>query len=242
MFDKLPLLLDNIDLTKHLFVEPYPHLVIENALNKEQIEFIRSQKENLRVWKNDFYGSYRTDYLIPAADYTNMFNKLCDVFDLQEFKKEVVLYGKNNATQKSVSVNGVLSVYHQDKIANQVSTHTPLGPHRDREQKMIICLLYLGQEGDDLGGDLLLYKAEPSDSKSRQNDENIELAKTVPYAPGTLVIFPNGKTSVHAVGEREDGPFDRAMVCITFECFSPEWISRVVTIEKSNEYKRKITK
>jgi hypothetical protein len=237
MFDKLPLLLNDKDLTKHLFVEPYPHLVIENALSKEQIDFIRSQKENLKVWKNDFYGSYRTDYLIPEADYTSMFNRLCEVFNLQQFKKDVVPYGKNSATQQTVSVNAVLSIYHQDKIANQVSTHTPLGPHRDREQKMLICLLYLGEEGDNLGGDLLLYKAEPSDLKHR--DKDIELAKTVPYAPGTLVVFPNGNTSVHAVGERQAGPFDRAMVCITFECFSPDWISRVVSIKKSKEYKKK---
>jgi len=242
MFDKLANLLEGIDLKKHLFAEPFPHIVIENILNAEQIEYIRSQKQNLKIWKNDFYGNYRTDYLIPASDYTGMFNKLCEVFDLSEFKKDFVVYGKESAAKQSVCVNAVLAIYHQDKIANKVSTHTPLGPHRDREQKMFICLLYLGQEGDNLGGDLLLYKASPSDSKNRHNDKTIKLAKTVPYAPGTFVIFPNGKTSIHAVGERLDGEFDRAMACITFDNFSSDWVSRVVSLEKSSEYKRINTK
>jgi hypothetical protein len=229
MFDRIPqIILDKLDPDKQLSLEPFPHIVIENVLTKDEINSVRSQRDNLKVKKDNFYGGYRTDYSIPEQDYTDMFAKLCDVFGLQEFKNE------------TVKANAVLSIYHQDKMANQVSNYVPLGPHRDREQKMFICLLYLCEEGDTMGGDLLLYKASPSDAKHRK--DGIELSKVVPYAPGTLVIFPNGSTSIHAVGDRRDGPFDRAMVCITFDCFSAEWIARVVSIEKSNEYKRKFYK
>lgn len=226
MFDRIPqIILDKIDQNK-LSLDPFPHIVIENVLTKDEIDSVRSQRDNLKMKKNNFYGGYRTDYSIPDQDYTTMFARLCDVFGLQEFKNE------------TVKANSVLSIYHQDKMANQ--SYDALGPHRDREQKMFICLLYLCEEDDTAGGDLLLYKAKPSDSKHRT--DGIELSKVVPYAPGTLVIFPNGRTSVHAVGERRAGPFDRAMVCITFDCFSPEWINRVVSIEKSREYKNKFYK
>jgi hypothetical protein len=228
MFDKIPLILNGVDLKEHLFQDPYPHIVIENALTKEEVEFFRSQKNRLSVFKNNFYGNYRTDYSMPPSDFTDFFNKLCDVFGVQHFKQDTVRYGKKIVNKNDINVMSVLSVYHQDKIANKISDHTPLGPHRDLEQKMFVCLLYLAAEEDNAGGDLLLYEATASDKKHRTDVENIKLSKTIAYAPGTLVIFLNGQRSIHAVGERLDSPYDRAMICITFETNRKDWMKNFI--------------
>lgn len=238
MFEKLPNLLDNFDSSKHYFNDPYPHIIIENALSTEEINYFRRQEKTLNIWKSNFYGDYRTDYVLPSNDYTKMFNTLCDTFNLQQFKTDNVFYGKLGPKLETIFVNGILAVYKQSSIAGPgvMQQHKPLGPHRDRDQKMIVCLLYLGTPDDNLGGDLILYKASPSGKKNREMKDVVP-TKTIPYAPGTLVIFPNGQTSIHSVGERKEGDIERMMLCVTFETFDPQWISSIAP-ENSKEMKR----
>lgn len=241
MFNKLSYMLEDYDGDKHYFDYPFPHIVIENFLTQQQIKKFREWYPTIPPYKDNFYGGYRTDYRLPARGYQQTFNKACEIFKLDQFKDYKVRYGKlisNSVGAKMVTVNAVLSVYNQDKIAGEGATQQfeGLSPHRDREQKMFICLIYLGIPEDELGGDLLLYEAEPSDERIRKL-QDIKLAKTIPYAPGTLVMFPNSRTSVHSVGDRKVGDINRMMLCITFENYSREWISMVKDPNKSLEFK-----
>ncbi len=100
-------------------------------------------------------------------------------------------------------------------------------PHLDRPVALYAGLFYLRLPGDDsTGGDLELWRFT---SECRQfhpgrqtvREEAVERAKSIPYQPNTLVLFPHSADSVHAVSERAPSLYPRLHVNLIAEFDEP---------------------
>jgi hypothetical protein len=229
----LQLALERFDPSKHFFTDPFPHIVIENAISQEKVnEIVKrgSSGKKLKV----FTGGFRTDYELKQPLDTQSYFKLCDIFNLSAFKQLPLVSGKVKNTPGVVCTSTVYSQYEQSKITlddckdfNSKNKVAASIPHRDLESKMIVCLLYLADAGDNLGGDFEMFDGlVRGDMKTHQQqlkDLNAKLKKTVKYAPGTLVVFLNSPRAVHCIGERKNGTHTRKMMLTVFETVNSKW-------------------
>ena len=100
------------------------------------------------------------------------------------------------------------------------------GAHLDTPNRLFSALYYLRRDGDDTpGGDLGLYRftgAPPAQGLDRFafDPEEVEEVARVPYRANTLVIFPNRPTALHGVTARPVTPWQRNYVFITAEVAS----------------------
>ena len=97
----------------------------------------------------------------------------------------------------------------------QFAVNTPVvresrvrGPHVDSADELIAGLFYMPEEGDDAGGDLVLYRAKEGVDlrlvgKAEVLDGAVEEVARVPYAPNTLLLFANTPGAIHGVGPRK---------------------------------------
>jgi len=79
-------------------------------------------------------------------------------------------------------------------------------PHVDKYDKIFSALLYMRPPDDPTaGGDLDLYRwrRSPRFVKHRVVPSDVELVRTIPYAPNTYVAFVNSPRSVHGVSPRD---------------------------------------
>lgn len=98
-----------------------------------------------------------------------------------------------------------------------------VGPHLDNPIELYAALIYCPVPGDEAQGNLQLFHrngAKPH-GKQRFRREDVELAKTVPYAPGTMVMFVNTPEAVHGVSPRFATDKVRRSVNIIAECRKP---------------------
>ena len=78
-------------------------------------------------------------------------------------------------------------------------------PHVDKYDKIFSALFYMREAADQTeGGDLDLYRwrRAPRFVRHRALPDDIELAKTVAYAPNTYIAFVNSPRAVHGVSPR----------------------------------------
>lgn len=109
----------------------------------------------------------------------------------------------------------------------QISINTPVNvkstvapPHVDNPLSLWASLLYMKDNDDDAGGDLVLHQCIKSASfhgKRHAELDCIRPWKTIPYDKNTYVCFINSRQSVHSVTEREVTDKQRLMVNITLE-------------------------
>lgn len=92
--------------------------------------------------------------------------------------------------------------------------------HRDSDNRMIVCLLYLSAlSNDSTGGNLKIYKhkdPEKSMFVAQPNEEDCEIIDTIKPIKGRLVIFENTEKSYHSVDRIENNTSARHFVCGNF--------------------------
>lgn len=109
----------------------------------------------------------------------------------------------------------------------QIGINTPVkerctvsDPHLDNTSELWACLFYMPIDGDEAGGDFIIYKCRdlPQAYGKRQiyADELVEYAR-VPYKANTMACFVNSPFSIHAVTKRNVTDKPRLLVNITLE-------------------------
>lgn len=231
----------NYQRKQHFCDHPFPHIVIENALTYEQCERARKDYADLPVWRDNYPGNFRTDYLYKE-DYTQYFNRLCEEFNQTWLKQNKV----STTKFKFSSPNGVsslctLSKYKQDvitkddsRVINSDKMVNAMIPHRDVSTKVFVTLLYLPEENDNLKGDLEIYEgpAVYGDKQKVDSYDGVNCVKTIEYSSASMVIFENSPKALHAVAERLPGVYTRTMMCLTFDTKDKRWTDKFYDTEE----------
>lgn len=236
------------DREKHFFWYPFPHIVIENAVDRDimdEIERVGLQSDRVKTLENDI----RKDYRISQEPDWDLLIFLLEQFRLPEFNDilQFCEYLDEKQARKGEPDSGVFlkpganviltschySEYDNDVLCSQESRNvslkkkcTALIPHRDQISKIFTSLLYLADEDDYQGGGLDLFHGAVYGNEKNTICKNAEYVSSIEYRPGTLVVFLNGPISIHAVGHREPGPHKRKMMLNVFECNWGGWTKR----------------
>ena len=233
-------LLDNAS-SKNLFLEPFPHLIIENALPSNYYEEINknfplqyfeslenSQDNNIRkdimypefinksikinkIWR-DFVDLHSSDKF-----YHQILNLFIDqIMDRYQnlFKNKSDLYNIENKNYLSTSVN--------TPVINRSSVRDA---HLDKKNKLFTGLFYLKSNNDySDGGDLNLYSWKASISTNQKRhisfrseipNKYVQFNKSIKYKANTFVIFLNSLDSLHGVSPRSVTSHYRKMCVYT---------------------------
>jgi hypothetical protein len=114
--------------------------------------------------------------------------------------------GVRGAGTFDVMLDAQLCVNTPAKIESRVR-----GPHVDSPDQILGGLFYMPMPGEpaDQGGELELYLQDGgslrSYGKAEVPDTDVTAVITAPYAPNTLVLFPNGINAIHGVRARKAG-------------------------------------
>ena len=104
----------------------------------------------------------------------------------------------------------------------QIGVNTPaeepsrvIGPHVDSPEEICAGLLYFPVDGDDAGGDLILYRHKGRPIFTGKSDVRKELCEEVmrvPYRANQAIFFTNSPYAVHGVSERKASEKPRRLV------------------------------
>ncbi|WP_341252084.1 2OG-Fe(II) oxygenase [Euzebya pacifica] len=101
--------------------------------------------------------------------------------------------------------------------------------HLDLPSRLFSALLYMRHPDDDTdGGGLVLYRWRDGAPTTFADDlelsaDRVEPVVTVPYAPNTLVVFPNSPRALHGAEVRAATTFERAYAFLTAEVDHNLW-------------------
>ena len=240
--------LDNFNPATDYFAEPYPHVVIKNALpknlyNKLAKDFpTKNIKETLTLIEGHTYRYLANDVLnkktIPvSAEWKQFF----ETHTSQAYYDKVLDLFKNDMPytaeqiKKSVAVRGVDEKSGDMVTDTQFVVHDPITQgttrttHLDNPQELYAGLLYFRQPNDDsTGGDFDIFETRQIPSvdklKGREISSDTEkiLVRTVKYKPNTFVMFLNTGKSVHGVTPRENATVERLSINIIAETRSKQ--------------------
>lgn len=219
-------------------MEPFPHIVIDNALNGELYRQLESQYPFES--KIEGYSGYanNTRYQISAVDglrenrLSPLWQEFVSYHVSKEFLAEVAhIFAPAIAKYyPQLSLDGNVGVRFRDRAADvwmdcQPGMNSPVaeitsvkGPHLDNPHELYAALLYFRHHEDtSSGGDLELYKYGRNDYRlygQRFVDSKYleKVGESVSYAPNRLVLFLNSIDSVHAVTPRQVTNYTRRLV------------------------------
>ena len=220
--------------------EPYPYVVIENALDEN---FYRELEESYPT-DEQIAGSNlnnNTRYQLSAKDkdkLPNIWKEFVEYHCSQEFYDEFInLFGEHipdNLSwlkQSSSYVRKVSNPRLPSDVALdcQIGINSPVtqessvkSAHVDNRVELFAGLLYLRQADDkSTGGDLDIYK--PKDPmmtivhKKEMDLRLLEKVDTVPYKANTFVLFLCSRYSIHGVTPRSVTPYSRRLVNVIGE-------------------------
>jgi len=201
--------------------EPYPHIVIEDAL---PIELYSSLLKSRPHWWQIAPEQYEQNarYDLPARRSLMM-------RPVPSLWKEFVAYHTSvsfwlelsslldldwRMAMPSRKIPGGIGVrgWHKTDLTLdcQIGINTPVtevsrvrGPHLDNPIELIAGMLYMPLDND--GGDLIIYEKTKEleiYGKTEIKDECVREVKRVSYKKNTAVFFLNGLTAIHGVSER----------------------------------------
>ncbi len=223
-------------------LEPFPHLVVEEALDWAQCERL--------LWTRPPYpgdpSASNCRLPIPAWMLMSLehYDPVWRDFARAHTRPEITFYlaevfaehwpqhlpnlapgatrfgvlGREGFDQADVLTDARLEI--------MSPVHGSPGSHRrghvDTPDRLFSALYYLRAADDDSTGgglELFRYTGVPPDRLDtfELSPETIECVETIPYRANTLVVFPNGPLTVHGSEVREVTPHERAYVFITAE-------------------------
>ena len=191
--------------------EPFPHVVIEDALDdyRELAEAFPGA-ELLRkgqILASNEYSHVHADQILTDARVAPVWQRFVRDHTSAAFFAEVVaLFGLEHLEQLDTSIRYAepprdVMMECQFAWCEPVSVVSSSAPrHLDRAVSLFAGLLYFRLDGDDsAGGDLQLYDGEHP-------------VKTIPYRANTLVFFANSPRAFHGVTPRSVTPWPRLHV------------------------------
>ena len=240
--------LDNFNPETDYFKDPYPHVVIKNALPKDLYETLantfptQQMKEKLPLIEGHTHRYLAKDVLyvkkIPVSKEWETFFR---THTSQEYYEKVLELFKNDmpygkdVIEKQVNVRGVDEVNGdmvtdtQFVVHNPIKTGTTRTTHIDNPQELYAGLLYFRQPNDKgTGGDFEIFDTPDVKRvlkrKGREVTEDTKktLVRTVKYEPNTFVMFLNTGQSVHGVTPRQDAEVERLSINIIAETRSKQ--------------------
>lgn len=217
--------------------DPFPHIVRRNALDPVLFRDLVAEFPKLHQFPDNTEGSNkRLTFKISDARHSEFVTPLWrDFLDThvsrEHFLSMAGLFGGRiskmfangnkfiaNAPAMRTATKGCGNdAGAQVLLAASIDANTPVtseassvrGPHVDHPTKLIVALLYLRDEDDSEGGDLLLYRLKQGRNLKDSvlpgchfRDDSVEYVKTVRYEPNTLFVWLNSPTSIHGVSPR----------------------------------------
>ena len=225
-------------------VDPYPHIVIEDALPwdlYEELEnnFPESQVLNTEPFDNGICYRMKANRLLhPDEDIPEVWKKFTQYHTSAEWFNEVNGLFKPfmpNVLQKKFTENDLGARGWADKNKNiwtacQTVMHKPIDfsswtPLIDNPREFYAALLYMPYKDDhSTGGEFQLHKTTTDITQVNKNGGRAvgelagDVVKTVPYKRNTLVVFCNNATNtVHSVSARKNATLHRRSVNIIAE-------------------------
>jgi hypothetical protein len=211
-----------------LKLDPYPHLVIENALDSEVFDYpackVVTDERVAVLWRQFFAYHTSREFFLElvklAGDtmrtmYPDLERRIG--LPLEDFKVGMRPGGRGDPLAPGADVSMECQFY----VNYTRAPRTVRGPHVDRPSELFAALLYFRQEGDDSkGADLDVCEAvEPiyPDSRSVRITKlpaevasgAVRTVRTAAYRANTLVLFLNSSRSIHAVSPRTATPLTR---------------------------------
>ena len=232
--------LDKFDPAQHYFEDPYPHVIIEDALPEDVYKKlydswpVQEIKDKLEIIGGHTFRYMSNDVLnkkiVPVSeDWENFFkahtsqeyySKVLNLFEKHiqhiDFLKQQKVVVRGSGESKVVTET-------QFVIHNPVK-ETTRTDHLDNPVEIYAGLLYMRKPEDEAeGGDFVIYKSDPVFEVSRQNGRELlettkrEVVKTIKYKPNCFVMFLNTNRAVHGVTPRINSQTERLSINIIAE-------------------------
>jgi|TARA_B110000444_G_C18810376_1_gene582251 hypothetical protein len=221
--------------------DPYPHVVIEDALPwdlYEQLEREWPEQQLLATQPHDNGICYRlkADSMLRPGLVSEAWRKFTEYHTSVKFYNEVKNVFKDYITDLP-NIENSLSPRGWDKGNDMIGTdcqtvmHSPIDfssrtPHIDNPREIYAGLLYMPYPKDDsTGGEFQIHRAVGEIKRVNKNGgREVEIknqgsiVKSVPYKRNTFVIFCNNSSaSVHSVSKRENATLHRRSVNVIAE-------------------------
>ena len=241
--------------TNHsFFTTPFPHLVIQNALDNELYNnlsskfpinhfindgFLQNNKRqdifSVDCLKNDQIDTDWKDFI----SYHSSKDFYLEVIEI--FKKEIL----NKFSKKFKNENFLRDLNVINNMSTSINTpvkekSTVRGAHLDNLNKLFTGLFYIRDKDDHTdGGDLELYSWNRNYSSNEKRIlirrdislNHVKYEKTIKYQQNTFVIFLNSINSLHGVTPRSETDFYRKFCVFTsklpFSLDSPNILDRI---------------
>lgn len=219
-----------LDKFERVIPDPFPHILIENALDDDYYEELAASRPTPEEIINGRKVSDNQRIDMPCRDVCErghpLWKEFCLYHSSEEFFRRVIgLFsvkaeypGRRNAGRTGAEC--------------QIGINTPSpklsrvrGPHLDNPNELYGGLFYMADDND--GGNLEIYrwvKAPRFYGKLEAHDDCVELAGTIPYKKNTFVMFLNGPDSLHGVTPRKSDNYRKLVNVI---CDMPEPVFRV---------------
>lgn len=220
-------LLDNATI-KDLYLEPFPHLVIENALPSEYYQeindnfpleyFISLENVDDNNTRKDIMFNDLKDQNIKLSkiwrDFINFHSSVEFYHQVLNLFKESIFNKYPNLFKDYKNLFAINNVnYLSTSVNTPVKTKSSVREaHLDKLNKFFTGLFYLRSDSDQsTGGDLNLFSWKKDFSKNQKRQygstseipyEYVQLHKTIEYKANTFVIFLNSLDSLHGVSPR----------------------------------------
>lgn len=222
----------------HLHLEPFPYIMIEDALPQELYHQLAEQypESSLGGHTHGFsdFRYYQKDFTDEHV--TPLWQEFVAFHSSRAFKDQVVraiepglrkLYPE--ITDKYLEVDTILRHTGKPKgvaamevqfVMNSADTEKIRTPHLDQGRELFACLFYMKKPDDtSIGGDLYIYEKIAPDFQFRSGrlapEDQIRPVASMPYRANNLVIFLNSSNSIHGVGPRTNAQVIRRYVNIT---------------------------
>lgn len=221
----------------HLHLEPFPYIMIEEALPWDLYYDLADQYpqsilaghtqgfKDFRYLQADFSDEHVTPLWYEfAAFHTSRAYKDQVIAALEPGMRRYYpdLIEKYQTVDTSLRHHGKphgTAAMELQFVMNSADTEKIRTPHLDQGRELFACLFYM-KRPDDLstGGDLLIYEKTTADFEFQPGRiapaDQIRAVASVPYRANNLVIFLNSLDSIHGVGPRHDAQVLRRYVNI----------------------------
>jgi hypothetical protein len=197
------MLLDN---ASRVFKEPFPHVVIENALKRDFYdELVRTQPSPEEIIRGQPYGS--NERIDLPTEFTR---------ELDPLWREFCGFHVSKAFLEKVYevFDGFIPPVESVGMRCQPGLNTPSedlskvrGPHLDNPLELYAGLFYMDADGANL--EMYKWKERKFYGKLEVPEECVERVKTVICRPNTYVMFLNTDKSLHGVTPRKSANFRR---------------------------------
>ena len=233
--------LDKFDPSTHYFRDPYPHVIIDDALPQDLYDDlynnfpVKEIQNNLPLIIGHTYRYLADDVLnkkiIPVA---KVWEDFFTAHTSQTYYEKVLDIFKDDLKNIDWFKNQKISVRNSASISQVVTetqfvVHNPIKEttrtdHLDNPMEIYAGLFYMRQPEDKAeGGDFVIYQTDEIKEVAKQNGRELlentarKAIKTIKYGPNKFVMFLNSNRSAHGVTPRTNSTTERLSINIIAE-------------------------